>query len=245
MPDFRPAWENGDIEQLDEVTVYGEAKEATRVERIKNKSFGRVKFLDDRMRRGGMTLAVYLNTYTPLLASDWDGYLRIEDPSPIRRAERDDNSAALPIQYIILDGVILSDYRFLGRFTLENVDYIEVNRSGVGNGLLGGGGPYVKIVTDPKLSRTAKGLPNFVEHEFPLTFSGPKKFYTPFYENYDSAFFSEYGTITWLPDLKVDENGTVNFKVFNPNLDALTLNIEGTLDNGRFISERKTIVLND
>ncbi|GGI56445.1 hypothetical protein [Winogradskyella haliclonae] len=236
---IEPAWNNTDTEQLDEVVITAKDKEATRIEKIKNSSWGKVKFLDDKIRRGGMTLAIYLNSYTPYNASDWDGILRIVDPSP-----RFFNN---PIPYIILDGVIINDFGFLGRFSLANVDYIEVNRSGLGSGLSGGGGGYIKIVTNPlKVQKNNQSTAtNTVRYPFPLTFSSSKKFYTPVYKNYNSSFFNEYGTIAWFPNLQIDENGLVKFNFHNPDMVPITLYIEGTLGNGKFISESKTIQLNN
>ena len=234
LPKFKPAWGNKNVEQLDEVTLKGNGKKATRIEKIKNKSYGKVRFLDDRTRRG-MSLALYLNAYTPYRAQDWNGYLSIIDPSP-----RFVNN---PVPYIILDDVIIQDFGFLGRFSLDTVEYIEINRSGLGSGIRGDGGGYIKIVTNPALSGS-KGQ-NFITREFPLVFSAPKKFYAPFYENYNSDFFKEYGTIDWLPNIMLDENGTAEFKIFNPSLESIILNIEGATDDGRFISERKTILIED
>jgi hypothetical protein len=237
IPNIKPAWENFGVQQLDEVIVTAEKKEATRIEKIKNKSLGTVQFIDDRMRLGGMTLATYLDIYTMYQASDIDGYLRITDPYPVFPNN--------PNPYIILDGVIIEDFGFLGRFSLDTVDYIEVNRSGLGAGLQGGGGGYIKIVTDPSKSlyNESNSATNSVKLQFPLAFSSPKKFYAPSYYDYNSAFFKEYGTIAWFPNLQVNENGMLDFTFFNANMDSVTLNIEGSLDNGEFISETKTISL--
>jgi len=127
---------------------------------------------------------------------------------------------------------------------MDFVDYIIVDKSGHGEGLRGSGG-VIKIYTDYKI-----GLKNnsygsvFQDIEIPLTFTSPTKFYAPKYSFYQSTFYKEYGVIEWLPNMSIDENGNISFKISNQSGSNIKLFIEGTANNGSFISEAKTVIFN-
>ena len=87
-------------------------------------------------------------------------------------------------------------------------------------------------------------LSQFQEIKIPLTFTAPTKFYAPKYTSYQSKFFKEYGVIDWIPNMSVDENGTISFKISNQSGNNIKLFIEGTANNGSFISEVKSVTLN-
>lgn len=222
-----------DTEVLNGIVIKADVK-TIRQEKIKNRSFGSVDFFDDRKTRGGLTLATYLSS-RGFNATDYTGNLIITNPNP--------NSFNNNVPLVILDDVQLNDFSFLNNLPMNTVDYIEINKSGIGYGLRGGGG-VIKIVTDPikRLNENADFTKNDVAtYEFPLTFNSPKKYYTPIYENYTSSFFKEYGALDWFPNLKVDENGLVTFKVLNTYTPNINLYIEGIVNGETFISETKTI----
>lgn len=220
-----------DIEVLDEVIIKAN-KEAERIQKIKNRSRGKVRFFDNIDSQGGATLATYLSS-RGWIASDLDGILRIVNPQP--------NSPNNNIPLVILDGVFLDDFGFLAGFSLATVDYIESNKSGIGYGIRGGGG-VIKIVTDPvKRLNNVASKSDVASFKFPLTFSSSKKYYTPIYEDYNSSFFKKYGVIDWKPNLKLEKDGRVSFKIQNLNLNSINFYIEGFVNNKEFISEIKTI----
>ena len=150
------------------------------------------------------------------------------------------NTDNIPVIY--LDGIILEDLDILYRFRMDQIDYIEINKSSAGVGLRGGGAGVIKIVTDPRLSRGDRKTPKPVYREFtaPLTFSTSKRFYIPKYNSYDSNFFKEYGIIDWIPDAVFNPDGTITVKI--PQYTSeVTLFIEGVLNNGALISEHKVV----
>ncbi|GAA4966813.1 hypothetical protein [Algibacter aquimarinus] len=224
-----------EIQNLDEVLIEVD-KEATRIRSIKNKlPYGRIDFFDDRKRRGGLTLAIYLSS-RGFITNDTSGILSIVNPNP--------NSPNNAIPLVILDGVMLTNFGFLSNFSLQTVDYIEINKTGIGYGLRGGGG-VINIVTNPDLIRQNTGVKNSVgEYKFPLTFAKDKKFYVPKYDLYNDNFYKGYGVIDWIPDAKIDNNGNLSFTVFNPANNNIKLFIEGVTSNGEFISETKVLNLN-
>lgn len=223
---------NKDVEVLDEVVIKAN-KEQKRRDSIQRRSWGNVRFLDDFDRNWGLTLAAYLSNFG-YDARDYDGFLTIKDLRP--------NTPNNNVPLLILDDMILLDYSFLGRYTLENVDYIEINRTGQGYGVRGAGG-IIKIKTDPRLrmqnSKTEDGIQYY---NFPLTFSSPDKFYVPTYNDINSKFYNYFGVLDWKPNVKIDENGVAKFKISKSNINNYILFVEGVFNNNQFVS--KAIDLN-
>ena len=124
---------------------------------------------------------------------------------------------------------------------MDLVDYVIIDDSGFGEGFRGAGG-VIKIVTDQTLAyRDNPELATFQEIDIPLTFTTPDRFYVPKYNSYRSSFYEEYGVINWCPKMSVDDNGELVFKIKALENFKAKLFIEGTANNGSFISETKTI----
>ena len=217
---------------LAEVVVVSKI-DATRKDKIKNRSRGNIDFFDESNYKPGETLASYLSG-RGFRANDFSGQLVIINPNP--------NSPNNNIPLVILDDVQLTDFSFLTNFQMNTVDYIEINKAGVGYGIRGGGG-VIKIVTDPikRRNQNTSARDGASIYPFPLTFSSPKKYYAPVYTSYNSKFFKQYGTLSWFPNLKVNKKGVATFKILNTFTKAINLYIEGVLNDGTFISETKTI----
>ncbi|WP_299365969.1 hypothetical protein [Winogradskyella sp.] len=142
---------------------------------------------------------------------------------------------------IFLNDALLVDYTRIEELFLTNVDYVEINRFGVGDGMRSPAGfikIYTKNPTGPlNLNKNAKA------YGFPLTFSKQKQFYAPKYKYYNDDFYKHYGTIDWKPNLKVDSNGNITMKIAQPEV-PITLFIEGMANDGSFIFEEEPILLN-
>lgn len=222
----------GRFEELDEVTVV-KKKEYTRAEKLQNSSFGKIDVFDDRKIRQYQFFSNYISGRGFIVNEDYTNAtfnIRIRNPLTPNNI--------IPVIY--LDNTILSDFSVLFRYSLEFVDYIEVNPTGLGGGLRGGAG-IIKIYTDPKKKLKATQKTSYKEYDIPLTFSTPKRFYKPKYGSYNTTFFKEYGVIDWFPDLKLDNNGDLNIKTINNDYSGVKLFIEGILKDGTFISEIKEI----
>lgn len=115
------------------------------------------------------------------------------------------------------------------------VDYIVVNENDYGEGFLGAGG-VIKIYTSLDFVNKNKRGP-FKQFEFPLAFAENKNFYVPKYNVYNGDFFKDYGVIDWIPNCEIDNDGNLNFTVYNPANTPLKLFIEGITDTGVLVSE--------
>lgn len=212
-------------EVLNEIVIKANLEEK-RKEDIRKKSFGRVYFIDESERN--LTLANYLN-FKP-------GFTAVDNFTTGRLEVYNRIANGAPVFY--LDGFQVLTNDILFNYWLNAVDYIDINPLGFGAGFIGNAG-IIKIFTDPlKYTVEKETLSKF---DFPITFTKPKKFYIPKYENYDDEFFKNYGVIDWLPINKIDENGNLKIIFNNEQPNDLVLYIEGVTEDGTFIVEEKTI----
>lgn len=256
-PIIETSW--SDIEQLDEV-VLKINKTEVRTERLKARSFENVDVFNDLKRFAYVDLAAYLRT-KGFRVSQYRGNISINSPwaksgsSVMKVAQVEGEDAIIvddsytsflnqgnPLVYV--DDVLILDYSELISFDMSHVDYVSINKLGFGEGLRGSSG-VIKIYTDPNLSHrsNSKTPPPYQEIDIPLTFSTPKKFYAPKYQSYSNQFYKDFGVVDWVPNLKIDDNGNINFKISDNQQTDISFYIEGTDDNGRFLSEVKTLEL--
>lgn len=247
------------IEQLDEVVI-NKKKDYTEIEKLNNRSAGTVEAMDETMIRRYRTIDRYLRDkgfYVQMSTNNNSGDFVILNNSINSFRERfvEDTSLAgegfspeiaqegssIPIVY--LDGIILhQNFNLLQNMSLEDIEWIEVNKAGVGGGLRAGGAGLIRIKTRPNFRFKADpDLDVYGTYDIPLKFSVAKKFYIPEYKSYDSNFFNEFGLIDWIPNINLNENGQLEFKIQNRQLKSFKLFIEGIINNGTFISEVKEL----
>ncbi|MCK8481597.1 hypothetical protein [Psychroserpens algicola] len=260
------------VEKLDEVII-NKKKGYTEIEKLKNRSLGNVEAIDETIVKRYRTLVRYLrdkgwtisdapgkfeiyNNQTSGFqerAVQVDGitFQNVENPSNTNVPDApslDDhtlfvqNATTIPIVY--LDGIILhEDLTILKSLTLDQIEWVEVNKSGVGGGMRSGGAGLIRIKTRPGSKVKASVDDNYGTYQVPLKFSAAKKFYIPEYVSYDNAFFNKFGVIDWFPNLSVNSDGTIEFKIENKQFSEIKLVVEGIVNNA-FVSEVKTIKLN-
>ncbi len=236
---------SGNIQELDEVVVVKEIKD-TKLQELQAFTHGTVEKIDDDTRWRFRTFAQYIQL-KGFAVSGGVGNFSIINRIPLLGA---------PTVY--LDGVPLNprgsgpvagiggastDTRLdpLINLDLFNIAYVEVNRTGIGEGLNGSGG-VIRIYTRTDYTRNARyRVPIYSEFEIPLTFKKPQKYYVPKYISYSSEFYEKYGVLGWFPNLKTDNENTIGFKVRNPGLANVKLFVEGITKSGVFVSENITI----
>jgi len=254
-------------QELDEVTISTKIdRKKTRLHKLGEHKFGNIKIVDDVDRASFNTLTDYLGFYGLAVDETNGGFsvnagysygLRNNSSANVasvggrpsttsgNSSIGEDNTAIGAVSSgamtIFLDDVQLVDTSFLNQYSLSNVDYIEINRRGIGSGARGARGVikiysnFGSVIKDNRL--TAQQL------KLPLVFSANKKFYVPKYRYYTDDFYKHYGTIDWKPNIKINEKGTANFKISKPKV-PITLFIEGIANDGSFIYEEKSISLN-
>ena len=218
-----------DIRQLDEVVVM-QNKVQKRRENIKNRTAGNVDFFDDDDPRRNQLLSIYLSGRGYIVNETPDGNFSIRDRTP--------NTPNNPVPAILLDDVLLSNYQILWRFRMDIVDYIEINKSGLGGGLRFGGG-VIKIYTDPTKSFNFKSTGESVKtsYDIPLTFTTPDQYFAPRFESYNSASFLRYGTLHWEPNVSLNEKGEAVLRFPKSRVPEVTIDLQG-MYNGKLFSQR-------
>ncbi|WP_412559707.1 hypothetical protein [Winogradskyella sp. MIT101101] len=238
------------VQKLDEVVVKTELdKIRTRTRELSHHRYGKVKVLSQLDRLSFYTLAEYLIAQNlTVVESPQDGLIvggRGTSSGGPNAPSQNGNNGAMglnPGMAILLDGNLMLDTRMFYRYSLSNIDYIEIDRSGLGMGATGSRG-VIKLYTLTTSAYKSVDKSTAQKYKLPLTFSAKKKFYVPRYQYYNDDFFKGYGTVDWKPDLTTDANGNVTLKIAQPEV-PITLFIEGIANDGTFIFEEKTISLN-
>lgn len=220
--------------QLDEVVVSENKVEDLRLKNLIDFSFGDVTVFDEKLRKRWPNVLSFLQMQNGVTFRD-----------------RGD-SITTNMANVYLDGAVIkspmldkayNDLSLLLDMRTEDIDYIEVNRWGLGEGLRGYGG-VIRIFTRSYYSDDFKKPYEYSDFEYPLTFNKSGKYAVPVYSSYDHPKYFKYGVVGWFANLALGENGEVKFKIPKIGLDTIKLNIQGVLANGEFISEERIIQLN-
>jgi len=237
---------------LDEVIIKTSAKEL-KIKSLQEDPFNLLDVFDDTKRNMNLTFVSYLNIFVPqFVAYESRGTVTIFNRVPTTLFKKASSSlseggslaASTPGSPIVyLDDVLMSSLDFFYGYDMNIVDYVTVNRFGMGEGFFGANG-VIKMYTSLDFIKKRESN-SFKQFEFPLTFSENKKFYVPKYDVYNDDFFKEYGVIDWIPNCKIDNKGNLNFTVYNPANTNFKLFIEGVTDKGEFVSDIKVLNMND
>jgi hypothetical protein len=119
---------------------------------------------------------------------------------------------------IYLDDSFISDKSIFYGYPLQYVDYVEINKTGMGSGFLGSKGS-IKIYSKATKFLNTKDRSRITQFDFPLAYSSQKIFYTPKYENTYDKFFEQYGVIDWIPNLESIDGSDVAFYIKRPQVD--------------------------
>lgn len=225
-----------DAQELDLVVINAQ-KEKTRIEEIERRqTSGSIDVFDENARNRYIDFASYISN---------KGFNVTQSANSLNittQRRNTLNGGRTPLIYY--DKLLLSDFSVLLNLDMRNVDYIVVDKSGLGEGIRGAAG-VIKIFTNPQLKFGNDLQKNRLQEILiPLTFTSPKTFYTPLYSSYRSDFFNQYGVIDWIANGKIDANGNLNFKITDKGIEQIKVFVEGTANKGSFISEEKVITLN-
>lgn len=218
---------------LDEVVVSENRVNDQRLKNLQDFTFGKVIVFDDDMRKRFPDIITFLQMQNGVsITTKMD-------------------SITTNIAHVYLDGVTIkspvlrnNDLSLLLGLSTQDIDYVEVNRFGVGEGIRGYGGA-LKIFTRSDYTNPAKKRFQYLDVPYPLTFSKPKKYVTPLYSSYTNETYEKYGVVAWLPDLKLNSDGVVNFTIPASTLSDIELDIQGMTTNGGLISEKLVLPLYD
>ncbi|MBA6152727.1 hypothetical protein [Gelidibacter maritimus] len=251
-----------DMQQLDEITVSTRvSKTKTRIQKLGEHKYGKIKIVEEIDRMTFNTLTDFLHFHGITSDESEGGFSLFVGSKPLRNNSTA-NYGAVTLKHrsssppptdimgtsevrvkpmaVFLDDIQLVDHSILNQYPLNNVDYVEINKRGIGGGLRGASG-VVKIYSyyGSDLQDNRKTGQGF---ELPLAFSPQKIFYVPKYQYYTDDFYKQYGTVDWKPKLVPDANGNIEFTIAKPKV-PVTLFIEGSVSDGSIIYEEKSIAL--
>ncbi|WP_411893839.1 hypothetical protein [Winogradskyella sp. A2] len=229
-----PMAENFDkIQELEEVVVTSKLeKQRVKTRKLNEHSYGRTKVITQMDRFTYNTLEQYLAFNRITLGLN---------PLTNEAAYFSSRGNRGPVA-VFLDGIPLLNLDILSTYTLADVDRVDINLGGLGEGFRGLNGA-VRIYSSQKSFFDNSNRKTAENYLLPLTFSAKKKYYVPKYSSYYDAFYKGYGTIDWKPELKVDEQGNLTFKIKRPTT-PIKLHIEGIANDGMFVVEKKSVSIN-
>jgi hypothetical protein len=220
------------LQILDEVILLEDAI-TMRMEEIRKRSVGEVDFFKENDLRRNQLLSTYLTT-KGYNTSEFNGKLTIQARRP--------NTFMGTQPLVYLDGILLANFDRLYQFTMDDVDYIEINRSGRGAGLQGGGG-IIRIVTDPFRPNRGGSARSYTGYDIPLTFTSKKSYSNPIYISYTSNFYKSFGAIDWHPNVVIDKEGMGSITFYSYGQTKIKLFIEGIVNDHQFVSDVKTLTI--
>ncbi|WP_299889350.1 hypothetical protein [uncultured Lacinutrix sp.] len=276
------------VESLEEVFVE-KKKEYTKIEKLQNRSLGKVEAIDEAKSTKYQTLVRYLRekgfavndspgrfiitnnlvndhrdksvrltNYTPVAtggqqAIQLDQHSSLRDNNNSRLAGRNgeyvdyaQNASSIPIVYF--NGMMLhQNLEVLANLRMNQIEYIEINKTGAGTGMRGGAGAgliRIKTKIPSEITKEIEKKEISTKYNIPLKFSVAKSFYIPNYVSKQNDFFNEFGTIGWYTNLTLDANGELIIKIPSKGLSSVKLFIEGVTNNSTFVSEIKNIKIN-
>ncbi len=134
---------------------------------------------------------------------------------------------------IMINGVSSNYAMDYADIPIEQIDEVYFERKSFRNA-----GLFVVFTTD------AYGNTDLPEHKktsraFVVAngYDQPKSFTRPNYNNLDSALFRSYGTVSWHPTPRTNEQGVVSIKIPDDGQKKIKLNLQGFGKNGQFLSE--------
>ncbi|WP_282069766.1 hypothetical protein [Olleya namhaensis] len=217
-------------QMLEEVIIKA-SKKQVRIDQLGKRSWGKIDLWDNKKRYVTPNLAAYFSKWYKVGKGQY-GDITLTSFKP-----------GVPPPTVFLDGMPLRNgLSQLTSLSMNIIDYVEINKSGLGEGIRGAGGT-IRIYTDPsaRLNESNDKTQRYTNYTPPLTFSDEKQFYKPIYATYKSAFYNQYGIIDWLPINSLNYNNELVLKFKSFSVKNINLYIEGVTDDGTFISEVKTI----
>lgn len=152
---------------------------------------------------------------------------------------------AFPEPIIYLDDHRLINFDLLYNVLTSDFESYYFQRSGAGEGSRGAGG-VIRLYSKREKSKDKnfKNPEQSMEYVVDNGFEFFKDFYMPKYRSFNNSTFEEYGVIHWDPEVKINRNEKVRFKIFNTGINNITFYYEGMGENGSLMSGKQDVTLN-
>lgn len=223
-----------DLQKLDAIIITADGdRNKEREEQLRSGRFGDIKMITNEIREQYFTLEEYLMVRGGVIVGQSRGSVSFSTSRSVSTG-----GGVIPMGIFIDDAYMGTTLprRFIN---MQNIDYIEVNKTGlgtqIGSGFRSSGGE-IRIYTSPNDLDYSDNKPKGQSFNVPLKFSSNRKFYVPRYSDYTSAFYNEYGTIYWKPRITAGADG--NFTLIMPKtFTPYTLFIEGIINDDTHVND--------
>ncbi len=236
---------NADAETLETVQLVGKSNKAIdRKRELEQHRYGRVKVITEKDINIYFTLADLLISQNINVNNSPNNFRATSNINAVQGASLADMNPAQQTvlgrqtkidsgMLFYLDDVPMQDANMFYNFPLTQVDFVEINKTGLGSGLLGSNGS-IKVYTKRDSHFSSSDLNRIQEFEIPVAYAKDKEYYVPKYENTSDEFFQHYGVIDWIPEVQFEEGkaAVINFK--EPEVDYQLI-IEGVTSEGDLI----------
>ncbi|NRD24515.1 hypothetical protein HNV10_14750 [Winogradskyella litoriviva] len=234
---------SSNVQRLKEVVVKSNPGLEKRLEQndLGKGRFGKITTINEQDLNIYITLADYVK-YKILNGNDFNttGRLDLKGFNGNGASVSEDSSTD-PYGNILnyyLDDSQVYDISFFRNIYLTDIAYVEFNKFGVGEGMRSPKG-FIRIYTKDSPKKYLNNT-TVQAYNFPLKFSPNKKFYIPKYKYYNDDFYKNFGVIDWQPNLNVDNQSNISFKIAKPKV-PFNLHIEGIANDGSYVYEKRTI----
>ena len=236
---------NADTEMLDAVQLVGESNKAIdRKRELEQHRYGRVLVVTEQDLNIYMYLADLLMNQNINVTNSPGGF---GATSNLQMGQNQDSSDMSANQQTIiarqtqtdsgirfyLDDIPIQDANMFYNFPLTQVDFVEINKTGMGGGFLDANG-FVKVYTKRGSHFSSSDINRIQEFEIPVAYAKEKEYYVPKYENISDDFFQKYGVIDWKPQVRFEKGKAAVINIKKPEVDYQLI-IEGVTSEGDLI----------
>lgn len=201
---------------------------------LKEKSLENINYNTNRMVKGTKITESVETAYQDVLTFIGShGFIVITDFNTVYiNSRRPSSYTGTRVPLVYFNDVEITDFDILQNMKLKNIDEIYINTLGYGLGI-GGNNGSIKIYEK-------KGIIGEKQHSEPKPnqlfikdgFTEKEVFSNENNTNYNSEYFKRFGTIEWIPNITVNNNGEFTFKIPNTGHDTLLFNIQGIDEQG-------------
>ncbi|WP_037318823.1 hypothetical protein [Salegentibacter sp. Hel_I_6] len=232
---------NTDAELLDEVQLSTNVERPIdRARQLGYRSFGRVLVVSEKDLNIFNYLADLLRNENLIVIDKPEFSVKtyLSEITNFNSLERDDDRRENKIgedraMTLYLDDSPMLNTSIFYNFPLTQVDYIEINKTGMGEGMMGANGT-IKVYTKPGSHLNSISFDRIQSFDIPLAYTEQKEYYVPKYENTSDEFFQEFGVIDWIPEVSFEKGKAAVIKIKKPEVD-FQLIIEGVTSDGDLI----------
>ncbi|HBT09761.1 MAG TPA: hypothetical protein DEB18_09840, partial [Leeuwenhoekiella sp.] len=215
-------------------------KKIIRTNKLEARSFGDIHILTPEDKIYYNTLGDYLMT-KPGIEVQQDFGKKMTVINLRSKVTLSKSKAPGQMQFYINDMPVYSS-EMLITLPFNFIDYIEINRSGLGESSMAGAGS-IKIYMDySKNFIDYLDVPVAQNFKYPLYFSKEKKYYVPKYQSNTDEFFQKFGVIDWKGNLETNDRGEVVITIKKPAVNFRYF-IQGITSNGQLIDTQKEVIL--